>query len=39
MELITIIKCVGCGDLFKIYGHEVYRGDIRYCRDCNRKAK
>ena len=34
----TIIKCIGCGKLFKIFSMEVYQGDVRYCQECNKEA-
>lgn len=33
-----IHKCKGCDTLYKIYTGKLYRGDIEYCLDCNKKA-
>lgn len=38
MGQYTIIVCKGCGKMFRIYYYEVYLGDSRYCRGCNRKS-
>jgi len=39
MSEYIIIKCMGCGKLFRIYNGEVYKGDSNYCRECNEKSK
>jgi hypothetical protein len=33
-----IIKCKGCGQLFKIYPHQVHADDPKYCPKCNKEA-
>ena len=33
-----IVKCEGCGRLFRIYRFPSYNGDPNYCPECNRKS-
>jgi hypothetical protein len=35
----SIIVCRGCRKKFRIYMHEVYPGDTRYCRKCNKESE
>jgi len=38
MKEYKIIKCKGCGKLFKILPLTVYKGDPEYCPKCNREV-
>jgi len=38
MSEYTIVKCIGCGRLFRIASMQVYKGDTRYCSKCNKDS-
>jgi len=38
MSEYTIVKCKGCGKLFRLYMFGVYEGDPNYCPKCNKES-
>jgi len=38
MSEYTIVKCEGCGELFRLYMFGHYGGDPNYCPRCNEKS-
>lgn len=38
MSEYTVVKCKGCGKLFRLYMFAVYEGDPNYCPKCNEES-